>query len=148
MWIIETIKKLVCKKELEELNRWRNQWGEHRAWFDGNPGISMVLDNIRNNVTTTDHKWVGDVFYEVDKSLGSKTISAFAIVKNAKGDLWKGHYKTDPKLGVTQEMLDACQFVGSYRYISIEKAIRHLDTANSMYPERNYEICPIYSEVF
>ena len=46
------------------------------------------------------------------------------------------------------EMVDACEFSASYRYISIEKAIQHLDTANTMYPERNYEICPIYSEVF
>ena len=147
MWIIEIIKKLVCKKELEELNRWRNEWSDHRAWFAEYREISMVLDNIQNNVTTTDHKWVGDIFYEVDKSMGSKTISAFAIVKNAKGDLWKNHYKTDPKLGVTQEMVDACEFSASYRYISIEKAIQYLETANSIYPERNYEICPIYAEV-
>ena len=147
MWIIEIIKKLVCKKELEELNRWRNEWSDHRAWFAEHCEISMVLDNIQNNVTTTDHKWVGDIFYEVDKSMGSKTISAFAIVKNAKGDLWKNHYKTDPKLGVTQEMVDACEFSASYRYISIEKAIQYLETANSIYPERNYEICPIYAEV-
>lgn len=148
MWLIDFIKNLVCKKELEELNRWRNHWCEHRQWFDNNPSISMVLDNLKDNAVGNGHKWIGEVFHEVSESLGTKTIVAFAIVKNAKGDLWKGHYKTDPKLGVTQEMLDACQFVGSYRYISIEKAIQHLDTANSMYPERNYEICPIYSEVF
>ncbi len=145
MWIIKIIKKLVCKKELEELNRWRNQWSVHRIWFDGNPGISMVLDNLKDSVKGNSRNWIGNVFYEVDKGLGSKTISAFAIVKNAKGDLWKGHYETDPKLGVTQEMVDACQFSMGYQFISIEKALQSLEIASSMHPERNYEICPIYN---
>ena len=147
MWLIDFIKNLVCKKELEELYRWRNQWSVHRQWFDNNPSISIVLDNLKDSAIGNKYKWIGDVFHEVNKCLGTKSIVAFAIVKNAKGDLWKNHYKTDPKLGVTQEMVDACEFSASYRYISIEKAIQYLETANSIYPERNYEICPIYAEV-
>lgn len=84
MWLIDFIKNLVCKKELEELNRWRNQWIDHRQWFDNNPSISIVLDNLKDSAIGNKYKWIGDVFHEVNKCLGTKSIVAFAIVKKCK----------------------------------------------------------------
>lgn len=150
MWIIEFIKNLICKEELNELDRWRSQWTEHRRWFASYSNIAMVLDNIEQNVNTTRangtrHKSITDVRNDVDRITGIKGISGFAIVKNAKGDTWKGHYDTDPKLGVNPSMDPHSLFTDVCKYWNIRDALIDLAARDERNPELNYEICPIYN---
>ena len=50
MTLIERLKWLVAPKEMEELDRWRIQWHEHRRWFAEFPVAAVTLDHMKATV--------------------------------------------------------------------------------------------------
>ena len=50
MTLVEWLKWRVAPKEMEELERWRIQWHEHRRWFAEFPISAVVLDRLKAKV--------------------------------------------------------------------------------------------------
>lgn len=48
--LIEWLKWRVAPKEMEELERWRAQWHEHRRWFAEFPVTAVALDHLKADV--------------------------------------------------------------------------------------------------
>lgn len=44
------LKRLLAKKELEELHRWRLHWDSYRRWLAEFPEIAITLDNLKTEV--------------------------------------------------------------------------------------------------
>lgn len=47
MNLVEWLKWRVAPKEMEELERWRIQWEEHRRWFAEFPIAAVTLDRLK-----------------------------------------------------------------------------------------------------
>ena len=47
MKLFEWLKWWVAPKEMEELERWRVQWHEHRRWFAEFPVAAVTLDRLK-----------------------------------------------------------------------------------------------------
>ena len=45
--MITWLKWLISKQEMQELERWRIQWGEHRRWFAEFPIAAVTLDHMK-----------------------------------------------------------------------------------------------------
>ncbi len=47
---MEWLKRLIARKELEELDSWRLQWHEHRRWMAEFGHVALTLDHMKANV--------------------------------------------------------------------------------------------------
>ncbi|MDQ7989047.1 MAG: hypothetical protein REI09_05365 [Candidatus Dactylopiibacterium sp.] len=50
--LLSFLKKLVARRELEELSRWHIQWQEHRRRLASIPNVGETLDHLRDAVRT------------------------------------------------------------------------------------------------
>ena len=50
MKLVEWVKWRVAPREMEELERWRIQWEEHRRWFAEFPIAAVTLDHLKAKV--------------------------------------------------------------------------------------------------
>jgi hypothetical protein len=49
--MLEYLKYLLAGEELNELLKWRSTWNQYRRWLTPIPAMSVMLDNMNNEVT-------------------------------------------------------------------------------------------------
>lgn len=49
--MIQWLKWWLCRRELEELDRWRIHWSEARQWFGVFPDVGVALDHLHASAT-------------------------------------------------------------------------------------------------
>lgn len=49
--MLNWLKWLIARKEMQELDRWRVQWEVHRRWLAEFPDAAHALDHMRQEVS-------------------------------------------------------------------------------------------------